>query len=209
MNIEACIFDFDGTLFDTMSIWDTAGADYLQALGYTPEADLSQKLATYSLQQAADYLKRTYGLPNSPEEIVAGINQTVADFYLHTAQPKPYVREFLEKHRDIPMCIATATDRYLIAAALDRCGLRQYFSGIFTCAEVGHGKDQPHIYAAALSHLGTTKEATPVFEDAYHAAYTAKQAGFPVIAIYDPSEAKKLELQALADRYLADFRSLL
>ncbi len=209
MKIEACIFDFDGTLFDTMPIWDTAGADYLRAKGCVPEAGLSQKLAPLSLLQGAQYLKNSYSLPWSVEEILRGIRDTVADFYLHTAAPKPYVREFLEAYRNIPMCIATATDRTLIEAALTRCGLRQYFSRIFTCPEVGQGKDQPHIYEAALSHLGTQKESTPVFEDAYYAARTAKNAGFPVIAIYDPSEAKIHQLQALADLYCMDFRSLL
>ncbi len=63
MSIKGIIFDFDGTLFDSMSIWETAGTDYLTSLGYTAEKDLSKKLKAMSLTQSAEYLKENYALP--------------------------------------------------------------------------------------------------------------------------------------------------
>lgn len=204
MNLKAAIFDFDGTLFDSNSIWLTAGEDYLRSIRREPQPGLAQALSAMSLQQAADYLKAEYSLSLTTAQIMEGINKTVEDFYLHSAQPKPGVPEFLKKlHRQgIKMCIATATDRYQIEAALTRCGLDHYFSEIFTCSSVGHGKDEPHIFEAALQHLGTPKAETLVFEDALHAIQTAKAAGFPVAAVSDPYEPKQTEVRALADFYL-------
>ena len=65
MSIKGIIFDFDGTLFDSMSIWETAGADYLSSLGYTAEEGLSEKLKAWSMMQSAEYLKEQYELPMS------------------------------------------------------------------------------------------------------------------------------------------------
>lgn len=204
---KGAIFDFDGTLFDSMSIWDTAGEDYLRSMGYVPEENLRQVLSTMSLDQAACYMKQTYGIPLDAEEIVAGIDKTVENFYLHTCQPKPGVPEFLEQLRrsGTKMCIATATDRRQIEAALQRCGLENYFGEIFTCGSVGHSKSEPHIYEAALAFLGTRKEDTLVFEDALHAIRTAKKAGFPVAAVFDAHEPNPAEVRSLADLYLEHF----
>ncbi len=208
MTFQGIIFDFDGTLFDTMGIWKAAGADYLASLGSVAEEGLSERLSAMSLAQSSQYLQARYALPLSVEAITEGICKTVEDFYLHRAQPKANVVVFLSSLREkgIKMCIATATDRYLVEAALRRCELLDCFDAIFTCPEVGHGKDRPHIFEAALAYLGTAKAETAVFEDAYHAARTAKQAGFPVIAVYDPYEGHAGELKALADGYISSFQ---
>ena len=136
MSIKGIIFDFDGTLFDSMSIWETAGADYLSSLGYTAEEGLSEKLKAWSMMQSAEYLKEQYGLPMSVEEIIAGVNKTVEDFYFYRAMPKENVISVLSafQERGVKMCIATATDRYQVEAALRRCGMLEYFEAIFTCS---------------------------------------------------------------------------
>jgi beta-phosphoglucomutase-like phosphatase (HAD superfamily) len=106
------------------------------------------------------------------------------------------------------MCIATATERYQVETALARCGMKQFFSGIFTCTEVGSGKDEPVIFRTALEHLGTERCNTIVFEDAYHAVLTAKNDGFLVAAIYDAHEDKQGDIQQLSDVYLTDFSDM-
>ncbi len=207
MSIKGCIFDFDGTLFDSMSIWETAGTDYLTSLGYTAEKDLSKKLKAMSLAQSAEYLKEAYSLPMSVEEIMDGVNKTVEEFYFHRAMPKDNVVNILTylKAKRIKMCIATATDRYQVEAALKRCDMLHYFDAIFTCTEVGHGKDEPHIFELACEYLGTDKSETAVFEDAYHAAKTAKDAGFCVVGVYDQYEKRTAELKVFADVYVNSF----
>lgn len=207
MSIKSIIFDFDGTLFDTMSIWETAGADYLSSLGYASEKDLGKKLKEMSLMQSAAYLREHYGLPMSAEEILSGVNKTVEDFYFYRAMPKENVLTALAglREKGIKLCIATATDRYLVEAALKRCGLFDCFDAIFTCTEAGHGKDEPYIFEAACEAMGAGKSATAVFEDSYHAAKTAKGAGFFLVGVYDRYEKRTAELKALADLYINSF----
>lgn len=205
--IRGAIFDFDGTLFDSMFIWDTAGEIYLRSIGIEPEENLQKTLKPMSLHQSAAYLRQAYGIALSATEIINGVSRTVESFYFHTVQPRPGVTAFLEQlqEKGVLMCIATATERYQVEAALRRCGMEQFFSGIFTCSALGHGKDEPHIYEAALAFLGTAKAETMVFEDALHAARTAKAAGFPVTAVRDAHEPNQTELRRLADAYLEHF----
>lgn len=207
MNIKCAIFDFDGTLFDSMFIWDEIGERYLRSLGKEPNPSMREAVRTLSLYQAACYLRREYDLPLSTEGIMKGINQMIEHFYLSEILPKPGVCEFLEhmKKAGISMCIATASERYQIEAALKRCGMSQYFDAIFTCSEIGHGKEEPFIFRQAMEACGAERNTTVVFEDAFHAALTARRDGFSVIAVYDESEKYQEEIRRLADCYLVNF----
>ena len=207
MRIQCAIFDFDGTLFDSMYIWDSVSGDYLRSLGKIPAPSMREDVRPMSLYQSACYFRREYDLDLSVEEILAGINRTVAHYYTQEVQPKPGVRPFLEKleQAGVSLCIATATDRPMIEAALDRCGLRRCFRAVFTCSEVGHGKDEPVIFREAMRSFGADRSNTVVFEDAIHAARTAKADGFAVAAVYDDSEKRQTELRALADCYIPDY----
>ncbi len=206
MMIQGAIFDVDGTLLDSMSIWDTIGTDYLRSIGYEPRENLNEIFKNMSLLQAAEYYRHEYGVTRSIEEIMDGVNAMLERFYNYDAPLKPGVEELLERLRrkEVKLCIATATDRYLVEAALERCGVLSYFDEIFTCSEVGHGKDEPIIFETALRFLGTEKTKTVVFDDALYAIRTAKKAGFPVAAVYDSHEKAQAEIRALADLYLAD-----
>ena len=208
--LKSLIFDFDGTLFDSMFIWDTAGEVYLRSIGKEPEAVLQKVLKPMSLLQSAQYIREKYQIPLSVEEIMDGVNRTVEGFYFHTVEPKPGVINFLEElhRRNIKMCIATATDRYQVEAALQRCKMRHFFSEIFTCTEVGSGKDRPDIFRKAMEHLQTDRSTTVIVEDAYHAVYTAKQDGFYVVGVHDSHESRQQELLHLADVYLSDYFEL-
>ena len=208
--IQGVIFDLDGTLFDSMFIWDTAGEVYLRSIGKEPEADLQKTLKPMSLLQSAQYIREKYHIPLSVEEIMDGVNRTVEGFYFHSVEPKPGVIVFLEElyRRNIKMCIATATDRYQVEAALQRCKMRHFFSEIFTCTEVGSGKDTPDIFRKAMEHLQTDRSNTAVVEDAYHAAHTAKQDGFMVVGVYDSHESRQQELLQLADVFLPEYLHL-
>ena len=204
MKISGAIFDVDGTLLDSMSIWDTIGADYLRSIGYIPRENLNEIFKNMSLLQAAEYYRNEYGVTLRVEEIMSGVNAMLEQFYQYEAPLKPGAAELLARLRQnrVKLCIATATDRYLVEAALARCGVLSYFGEIFTCNGVGHGKDEPHIFEAALRFLGTERAETVVFDDALYAIRTAKEAGFPIAAVYDTHEKSQTEVRALSDFYL-------
>lgn len=208
--IAGAVFDVDGTLLDSMSIWDTVGADYLRSIGFEPKENLNEVFKDMSLDQAARYYQTEYGVTLSVEEITEGVNALLEDFYRHRAALKLGAGELVRElsSRGVKLCVATATDRYLVEAALERCGVLSCFGRIFTCGEVGHGKNEPHIFEAALRFLGTVREETLVFDDALYAVRTAKKAGFPVAAVYDSHEKGQAQVRALADVYLENLAQL-
>ncbi len=210
MKLSACIFDFDGTLFDTMPMWDTAAVRYLETIGISARPGLREVLSGLSLPDGAAYIKEQYSLPFPEKEILEGVNAMMEKFYFNEAQPKPHVPEVLEKlhSRGIKMCLASVTDTYMLTAALRRTRLDKYFEKIFNCSELGSGKTEPLIYETALAYLGTKKEETAVFEDALYAARTAHAAGFPLVAICDAAEKEQDKLRAIADIYLTDIGDL-
>lgn len=204
--LSGAIFDVDGTLLDSMPIWNDLGASYVRSLGLEPKPNLRETLWSMRMDEAAIFLQEEYGIALSMQEILAGIDGIIEDFYTHEAPLKPGIGELLEMlaQAGIPMSVATATDRSLVEAALSREGILGYFSHVFTCGEVGKGKTSPLIYDMARHSLGTRKKDTLVFEDALYAIRTAKRAGYVVAAVRDASEERQQSVRALADFYFED-----
>lgn len=205
--IEGAVFDLDGTLLDSMEIWETVGEDYVRSLGCEPREGLGEKLRNLSMYQAACFCRDEYHLSLAAEEIMDGVCRMVDDFYFYRVRAKEGVGAFLKElsGKGVKMCVATATERRQAEAALKRCGLARYFSFLFTCTEVGHGKDEPAIYREAARRLGTEKARTAVFEDAWHALQTAKEDGFFTVGVYDSFEREQEKIRRSADVYLSGF----
>ena len=205
--IKGAIFDLDGTILDSMFIWDTIGEDYLRSLGKEPKENLKETFKAFTLEQAAEYYRENYGVTLSVNEIIDGVNKMVERYYAETVKLKPGIEVFLEKlkAKGVKMCIATVTDKPLVEISLDRLGVRDYFSEVFTCASVGHSKEEPHIYREAQNHLGTSKKETAVFEDVVHALRTAKSDGFVTVGVFDVHEENQEEIQRLANCRIHDY----
>ena len=206
--IKGVIFDVDGVLLNSMPIWENLGELYLNSLGMEAEMGLGETLFTMSLEEGADYLISRYGLKKTREEIIEDLTREVRDFYVEKVPLKEGVRQYLFElnEKKIPMVIATSGDRKNAEFALKRLKVFNYFQAVFTCSEIGSGKNQPDIYLAAALQLDTEPSDTWVFEDAYHAIRTAKSAGFKTVAVYDSSNDKDLaQIWNTAYIYLPEF----
>lgn len=207
--IKGVIFDVDGVLLNSMPVWENLGELYLNSLGIQAEKGLGERLFAMSMEEGADYLISHYGLEKTPEEIVEGLAKEVREFYSDKVPLKEGVRQYLYefKERKVSMVIATSGDRKNTELALKRLKIFQYFQGIFTSSGIGSGKSQPDIYFAAALQLDTDPEDTWVFEDAYHALRTAKNAGFRTAAVYDQASDRHLaQIWKTADIYLPEFK---
>lgn len=209
MEITGAIFDMDGTLLDSMGTWYTVGSDYMRGLGMTPPPTLDEDILRLTLADAAEHI-RALGVDKPAGEIHAGINAVMDDFFLNRVKARPGVAEFLEKLKNagVRVCVATASDRTQVENGLKHAGIFHYIERIFTCTELNTGKHETRVFDAAREFMGTDIASTWVFEDARHAAQTAKSGGYKVCGISDPSEPDQEELRRTADVYIRSFEEL-
>lgn len=206
--ITGAIFDMDGVLLDSMPVWEDAGILYLKEQGKEPKPGLTEVLFTKSMLEAAEYMRETYDLPKSAEEIVQDIIALIRRYYETKISMKDGALEFIKqlKAKGIAVTVATSSDRILAQTGLSRHGILPYVDGIFTCGEAGAGKEKsPAVYLLAQEFMETKLEETWVFEDVLHGIRTAGEAGFWTVGIYDAaSEENRERIREEATIYLGD-----
>ena len=209
--VDAVIFDMDGTLLNTLWAWKNSTSNFLRSRGIEPPENIDAEMAALSLLEGAREIKKRYGFKESPEELLEEVLATVRKFYEEDAMPKPGVPGVLQalKKQGIKICVATASAREFAEAAFKRTGLMEYIDFIITCDEVGVGKQNPLVYETALKKLGTDRKRTLVVEDALHALQTAKKAGFQTAGVYEVNfAADQSALQSDATYYVPSFQTV-
>ena len=212
MKISGAIFDLDGTLIDSMpwweTIWDVVSRVHFCGRPCRPVREVEERMHTLFVEESVrllcSYYAETLGVEIAYEALLETINHDIDDFYRTRVGLKAGVRAFLQAlhERGIPMCIASASERDSIRMVLKGCGVDGYFSHIFTCSEVGKSKTSPDIYEAALATLGTPRDTTWVFEDAFTALFTASGAGLHTVGIFEAQESHYGEMKRTADVYV-------
>ena len=205
--IKGAIFDMDGTVIDSMAEWESMRVRFLEQHGIPVEDALATKLLDMTLAQSAAYIKETYDVEETLEEILSEFQSIMRGHFTRGLPTKKGIVDFLKHLRaqGVPCCIASATDPELVELALARSGVREYFDVIFSTKTIGRSKQYPDIYEQAFAYMGTDRAHTWVFEDAAYALRTASAAGFPTVAVYDRYEPLQDEMHARATVYFPDF----
>ena len=210
INITGAIFDFDGTLFDSMHVWKGYKDNFFKHLGIELAEEDKEAFKGLFLQETFRLAIERFNLPYTYEDLLSHLFEYIKSRYMVETEPKNDVREFLEKlkAKGVKMGIATATGEPALEAVMTKYDMLHYFSVIFSTYTVGASKTEPKVYDVVLGELGTDKETTWVFEDALYAAKTAKANGYNVVGIYDKSEPNQAELKEIVDIYINDYSEL-
>ena len=178
------IFDVDGTILDSMEVWNTLASQYVQSLGMVPEKNLDEIVSDMSLEQSATYLKNHYKINKQEERIISEILNFISDFYEYEVKLMPGFKEFIS-HYDSMNVIGTSCDEELVKIALNRLAVLNYFEDIITCSKVNKSKNDPDFYLACAQVLKQRPKDIVVFEDADYCIDVARKVGFKVIKIKD------------------------
>ena len=210
--VKAVLFDFDGTLADSMWMWDDIDIEYLGSRGIALPDTLQKEIEGMSFSETAIFFKETFHLDDSLEEIKADWNRMAMDKYIHEVPLKTGVLEFLQllKSDGIRMGIATSNSRELVDAALESLAIQDFFQTVTIGCEVAAGKPSPDIYLKVAERLQVCPEECLVFEDVPAGILAGKRAGMPVIAVQDNfSDSMTEEKKELADMYINDYNEMI
>ena len=211
--IRAVIFDVDGTLLDSMPMWNRITYDYAEYKGIYAPPGLSKVMNEMCLEQCAAYYKDKLGAKGTVEEIAAEIVDMAAEKYRVSVPEIPGAAAFLRtlRSRGIHTALATASDLTTLRPALERLHMAEHLEAAESCTTIGKSKEHPDIYLKCAADFGALPRECVVFEDALYAVRTAKKAGFAVVGLLtaDLTPEEKAEFTALCDRCIPDYTAWL
>lgn len=200
--VKCHIFDLDGTLLDSSSLWEDIDRRFLAERGLDMPPGFMDRLNAMSFMEAACYAKDLFSLKESPDELLSVWNRMAESAYREEIPLKSGAGAFLSGLHAEGMIVAAATDlsRDLAVSCLERNGVLSLFSFISTTAECGHDKSSPDVYLAVSGRFGLRPDECLVYEDIIRGIRTAGDAGFRTAAVFDRASASDWEeMKAIAD----------
>lgn len=192
--ISGAIFDCDGTLLDSMSMWYDMFDELFRSYGLEPTSEVIDKVEAMTIPDTCKYLHAELGMGGSVEELYAHVERIVTYDYEHKVSEMPGARGMLESlaGAGIPMVVASSSPSPFVRKALACHGMLDFFSDILCTADVRQGRDKdfPDVYLEALDRLGTSLAETWVFEDAPFAVRSARRVGLHVVGIHNDHDGR-------------------
>lgn len=206
------LFDFDGTLVDSMPTFVSAMLRILDENQIPYEESIIKTITPLGLKGTAHYYIEELGLPMSMEQLIGVMKKYMLDAYFYTIPAKDNVLSVLQelKRRGASLNVLTASPHITLDACLKRLGMWELFDHVWSCDDFATTKADPQIYVRAAKEMGVPVEQVIFLDDNLNADLTAKAAGMQVCGVYDDSSKEYVQqMIAATDYYIYDFQELL
>lgn len=208
--MKTYLFDFDGTLVDSMPTYGATMLRILDEEGVSYGPDLIKIITPLGLAGTVNYYI-SLGVQKTKEEIMHRMQAYLLDAYVNHIPAKANVKATLEKlkARGDRLNVLTASPHLTLDPCLKRLGLYDLFDNVWSCDDFSTSKADPQIYIMAAERMGVRVEETLFLDDNLNADITAKNAGMKVCGVYDDSSKEYVEeMKAATDHYIYDFAEL-
>ena len=192
--VKLLIFDLDGTLLDSMSVWNDVDIEFLGRYGYEVTPEYTDMVKRATIEDAARYTQEKYRIPLTWQEIVETWESMVYEYYRSEVKLKKGALEYLKEAKKLGffLSVTTALSKKNANASLSATGIIDLFDCVITLEDLGGNinKSSPDIFLRASSYISATKSViTPdkalVFDDVRQAVDGARSGGFKTCAVYD------------------------
>ena len=198
MAVEAVIFDMDGVLVDSETVWDDVRKDFTEERGGTWHEGAQRDMMGMSSLEWSRYVRDRLGVDLDPEEISREVADRVADTYRESLPLLPGAVEAVRTlAAEWPLGLASSSNRHVIDLVLELAEIAGDFQATVSSEEVGAGKPAPDVYLETAKRLGKEAAACVAIEDSTNGIRSAHAAGMGVIAVPNqdfPPESEALEL---------------
>ncbi len=211
MSIEAAIFDCDGTLLDSINMWESIQVFLMEKVdGELSEDDL-RHITRSTIEEIGEFFHTQHAVGKSGPDVVRMIDRIAIKHFTHEARPCAGALELVKGLYDlgIPMAVASASPQRFLDLGLASTGFAPYFQEILSVEVVGQSKRSPAIFTYAADCLGADPRVCCGVEDSVYALHTLRDAGFQTLAVYSsPSSGSIEELSRVADRTVASLADI-
>jgi HAD superfamily hydrolase (TIGR01509 family) len=205
----AVIFDLDGVLVDSETVWDAARRAVVSKHGGAWNARATREMMGMSSSEWSAYLRDELGVPLSPSEISAAVVDRVARRYDEHLPLLPFACETVRiLAARWPLGLASSSNRPIIERFLDASGLRSSFSVSVSSEEVARGKPAPDVYLETATRLNVSPEQCVAVEDSTNGIRAAAAARMAVIAVPNTQFPPSPDALALAASVITSLAGL-
>jgi len=209
--MKKLIFDFDGTLVDSMPVWADFILKKLDELGVCYPDDIIKIVSPLGTGGAAEYLIQL-GVDSTVDELLSMMDDFALTEYTYNIPAKEGVTDSLRRFKSegYSLNILTACNHNLIDPCLKRLELFDLFDNIWSCEEdLGMNKKNPEIYVAVSEMLGDVCENCVLFDDNIGALTCAYGVGMKTVGVFDETSSDIVdEMMAVSHKYIYSFEEL-
>ena len=209
--MKKLIFDFDGTLVDSMQGWADFIFDHLDNLHISYPEDIIKIVSPLGTRGAANYLI-DLGVDSTVDDLLELMDSFALDEYTYRVPAKAHVIDKLKelKNAGYSLNILTACNHNLLDPCLKRLGIYDAFDNIWSCEEdLSMSKKEVELYTLVSKKLDSVCENCVFFDDNIGALTTAKESRMITVGVFDATSDDLIdEIKSITDKYIYDFSEL-
>jgi HAD superfamily hydrolase (TIGR01509 family) len=208
---RAVIFDMDGLLVDSESVWEVVEREMIEDHGNTYSAEFRSQVVGLRLDAFFARLKTFYHLEGTIEALQAELTDRMLARIPVAVQAQPGAREMVAyaAASGLPVAIASSSPQAIIDATIAAQGWSEVFARRYSADAVALGKPAPDVYLYAASALGVPPDACLALEDSPNGALAAVAAGMTCFAVPDPHHAGPQDFAGITPHIFESLHSVI